>query len=277
MDHRIVQAVRIIERHMVDDVQFGWVAEQVGLSVSRLHHLFAAEVGTPPATYLRRLRLEAAVHRLRWSDETVGRIAAGLGYASQASFTHAFVDRFGATPQRFRRSFREGLIEPGPGDMSPPLAVREVSGFRVLTRRYVGSLHDVRQYWTDFWARLPGRPERWRSEIFLGLLYDDPRTTSDVHARYDCCVKIGEAASFDQDQVREAGLHVTTTRAGLYATLPFAGRREDVEGTYRMLCDHWARASRYTITEDPAIELHAGPRHHMPPEALRFTILLPLE
>jgi AraC-like DNA-binding protein len=55
---------------------------------------------------LTRLRLTAAAARLSASDDTIGGIAAGLGYASVSAFSKAFSRQFGASPGRFRAARR---------------------------------------------------------------------------------------------------------------------------------------------------------------------------
>lgn len=277
MDIRIARAVRLIERDMADPVRFDLIAAAVGLSSSRFHHLFRAETGAPPGAYLRRIRLDAAALRLQWTAEPAGRIAVGLGYDSQASFTHAFRRRFGVPPGDYRARYARSVAAPGAPRGCSRVTIREVPVFRLLARRYVGDLWEVRRFWTDFEARLPGGPARWRSGLFLGLLHDDPRTTPLGETRYDCCVTIPEAATLDPEEAARAGLQAIATRPGLYGGLSFAGPREEVLPAYRLLCDHWVRNSRFTITEDPAIEIHARPRHRMDPANLDLTILLALE
>lgn len=280
MDVRIAEAVRLIERDMSEVVCFDAVAGQVGLSPSRFHHLFRDTVGVPPGAYLRRIRLDAAALRLQWTSEPARLIAIGLGYDSHASFTQAFRRRFGTSPGRFREDYglqAGGAQAGGPGAEGGlgAVSVREVPGFRLLARRYVGDLWEVRRFWIDFCQRLPGGMGRWRNALFLGLVHDDPRTTPPGEARYDCCVTLPEAVP--AAVFAGAGLQLVETRAGRYGSLRFAGSRERVPDAYRLLCDQWARNSRFTITDDPAIEIHSRPRHHMDPDRLSLTLLLGVE
>lgn len=277
MDHRIVRAVRLIEDEMSGDIVLDAVAATVGLSASRFHHLFRDEVGVPPGVYLRRIRLNAAAGRLQWTQEEAGRIASGLGYASQSSFTHAFIRRFGTTPGRFRADFCRGITGSDALDNCGPVGLREMDAFMLLARRYVGDLAGVRAYWTDFEARLPGGIGRWRGARFMALVHDDPRMTPAGEVRYDCCVTLDPGMTFAPRVLRQAGLHVIRTRPGRYGSLHFRGGRDRVLGAYRLLCDHWLRNCRYTMADDPAIEIQAAPRHHMDPARLELTILVPLD
>ena len=81
MDERIVRAMRMIESGMAGGVDFSLVADTSDLSTSHFHQIFLEETGFTPGAYLRRIRLDAAALRLRWTTESVGKIALGLGYA----------------------------------------------------------------------------------------------------------------------------------------------------------------------------------------------------
>ena len=97
-DQRIRLAMRRLERRMSEDVDFGRLAAVAGLSRYHFHRRFVSELGVTPEGYLRRIRLDAAALRLRWTREDVWQIADGLGYRSQGSFTHAFAG--GSMPPR---------------------------------------------------------------------------------------------------------------------------------------------------------------------------------
>ncbi|AXB41668.1 AraC family transcriptional regulator [Amycolatopsis albispora] len=70
------------------------------LSERSLTRLFQREVGTGPSAWRRRAGLLAAVPLLR--DETVSEVAARLGYATPAAFTHAFTRELSMTPSSLR-------------------------------------------------------------------------------------------------------------------------------------------------------------------------------
>ncbi len=277
MDVRIARALRLIERDMAAPVSFDAVAAAVGLSSSRFHHLFRDTMGVPPGAYLRRIRLDAAALRLQWTGDTAGQVAVALGYDSQASFTQAFQRRFGTAPGRYRARYARRMADGAAARGHGRVAVREVPAFHLLARRYVGALRDLRSFWSDFEAHLPGGLRAWRNGLFVGLLHDDPRTTPAHEMRYDCCVTLREGGAPDPGEIAAAGLQAIATRPGLYGSLRFAGPREELAPAYSLLCDHWVRNSRFAITEDPAIEIHARPRHHMDPARLDLTLLLALE
>jgi AraC-like DNA-binding protein len=84
-----------------------WTAEElatlVGLSRSAFADRFSALVGQPPMQYLAHWRMQLAAQRLRASLEPMARIAAEIGYESEAAFSRAFKRQYGAPPAAWRR------------------------------------------------------------------------------------------------------------------------------------------------------------------------------
>jgi AraC-like DNA-binding protein len=83
----------------VDDL-----ARKVALSRSALAERFAALVGEPPMKYLKRWRLALAAQVLRAGNDSIGSVAEGSGYESEAAFTRAFKSEFGLPPGTWRRN-----------------------------------------------------------------------------------------------------------------------------------------------------------------------------
>jgi AraC-like DNA-binding protein len=84
------------------------LARAGNLSRSAFAARFTARVGQPPASYLARVRLDAATALLRDTALPVTLIAEQVGYRSEAAFSRAFKTRYGAPPARWRRDTRAG-------------------------------------------------------------------------------------------------------------------------------------------------------------------------
>src|SRR5690606_5233463 len=89
MDQRIHRAVRLIEDSLAEHIGLNDIAATVGLSRAQFNRLFVLGTGETPSDYLRRIRLDAAAARLRWTRQSVGAAAMDVGYDSQPSFTQA--------------------------------------------------------------------------------------------------------------------------------------------------------------------------------------------
>ena len=78
------------------------LAKEVGLSRSVFAARFAQLVGEPPLGYLTRLRMQKAAMLLR-EGATLAKASQLTGYASEASFSHAFRQWAGVAPGVWRR------------------------------------------------------------------------------------------------------------------------------------------------------------------------------
>lgn len=93
-----------------DDPGRDWSLDRLAhvatMSRSSFSARFAALVGEAPVGYLTRWRMSIARSRLYDEDVTVARLAAELGYRSEAAFNRAFSRINGCTPGSIRRQRR---------------------------------------------------------------------------------------------------------------------------------------------------------------------------
>jgi len=106
LDPHIGAALSAIHRDPARDWPVEELARRCSLSRSVFAARFAARVGSPPATYLGHVRLEAATDLLRATSLPVARVAETVGYTSEAAFSRAFKHRYGVPPARWRRGTR---------------------------------------------------------------------------------------------------------------------------------------------------------------------------
>ena len=77
------------------------LAQEFSVSERSLQRLVKDHVGISPKWLIQRRRLHEAVGRLKAGETTLAGIAAGLGYADQAHFTHDFRLVTGTTPRAY--------------------------------------------------------------------------------------------------------------------------------------------------------------------------------
>ena len=78
------------------------LAREAGSSRTVLGEHFKALLGKPPIEYLTGWRIQLAADRLRNGRDGIARIAADIGYESEAAFSRAFKRVTGMTPGRWR-------------------------------------------------------------------------------------------------------------------------------------------------------------------------------
>lgn len=102
-DGRIRRAVAFIGDRLGEKLRVDDVAEAVGLSPSRLAHLFREEMGETLQGHIEARRMQLAVDLLRQTSFPIKRIAASAGFDSQFYFSQRFRRFMGLSPQQFRQ------------------------------------------------------------------------------------------------------------------------------------------------------------------------------
>ena len=100
---RLGELLSWCEENVGQDISVAALAGRMFLSPAHFARLFKREMGVPPATYLRRLKLERARTLLEQDGGNVTQIAFDAGYESAAHFSRAFRACYGVSPGQFRR------------------------------------------------------------------------------------------------------------------------------------------------------------------------------
>ena len=97
----IVQALDYIHHHFDQRLDIPTLAREAGMSVSGLHHNFKAATDFSPMQYLKRIRLERALHLMLDQELAAGEAAFKVGYASPSQFSREFKRLFGSPPREY--------------------------------------------------------------------------------------------------------------------------------------------------------------------------------
>ena len=92
-----------IREHINEPLDRETLAEVAGFSVPHFHRIFIANTGESAVSYVRRMRLERAGHKLRMGAVDITEVALAAGYDSHAAFGKAFKQQFGLSPSEFRQ------------------------------------------------------------------------------------------------------------------------------------------------------------------------------
>src|SRR5947207_14971459 len=107
MDSRIEVVVDAIERDFSDcKLNSETLAELVNLSSSRLHHLFKAEIGQAPMTFVNCRRMREAELLLTTTFLSVKEVRYRAGFCNYGHFMHGFKREHGMTPGKYRAMAR---------------------------------------------------------------------------------------------------------------------------------------------------------------------------
>ena len=97
------RALDFIEAHYAEPLTVPAVAKAAGLSVSRLAHVFKAQVGMSVTAYLNMVRVKWAEYYLTNSQLRVSETAFQVGFGNLSHFNHVFRQATGLSPTEYRR------------------------------------------------------------------------------------------------------------------------------------------------------------------------------
>lgn len=106
MDRRIEIVILLMKDDLHRQLSLTKLAHSVGLSLSRLHHLFKAETGTTPTHYLHTLRSERAKALLETSSLSIEEVMIQVGVRDRSHFDREFKHECGMTPKQYREAAR---------------------------------------------------------------------------------------------------------------------------------------------------------------------------
>ena len=83
------------------------LADHIGINRSYLSSIFKRLVGIPPQEYLLNFRMEESARLLSGSELPVKTVASAVGYDNPLTFSKAFKNHFGCSPQNYRKDRRK--------------------------------------------------------------------------------------------------------------------------------------------------------------------------
>ena len=102
MDKRVRAALSFLERHYAEAPDYHTLAEQLGVGLGRLEHLFKRDTGTSMREHVRQCRVAAAAEMLATTRRRVSEIGCAVGFHDSANFCHAFKETYGVGPREYR-------------------------------------------------------------------------------------------------------------------------------------------------------------------------------
>lgn len=264
-----------MEDRLEEPLSLADIAAVAGLSPHHFHRVFRAVVGENPKAFLRRLRLERAVYRLKVSTDTVLHVALESGFATPETFTRAFVRRFEITPSEYRkmlRAYREyadvaqqsetsaGVAEETPLTLrfdldAAPVWVERTPERHLLVLRHrgydvLGIEHASVLPWEQLRAFARERGIAHSFDRLVGITHDDPYVVDDEQIRFDAGILI--AAPMDPP-------HPFTYRrmpAQLCVVHRHTGGAEQIAKTFAAIGVQWMPSAGWRLRCAPPFEIH---------------------
>ncbi|MBC8102775.1 MAG: helix-turn-helix domain-containing protein [Cytophagales bacterium] len=112
MDERILRARAYLLEHLRTPVLMTTLAGRVGLSVSRLAHLFREQIGQTPQQFVESERMARAQQLLERTGRTVTAIADEVGFENPFYFSLRFKKHTGLSPRDWRQGRQNAQPDP---------------------------------------------------------------------------------------------------------------------------------------------------------------------
>lgn len=106
LDPRVRRAMELLLEGLSEPVPLSDIGRSVGLSVSRLAHLFREQTGRTPGQFVEGERMARAKQLLALTSRTVAAVAEEVGYENPFYFTLRFKKHTGLAPRDWRERER---------------------------------------------------------------------------------------------------------------------------------------------------------------------------
>ncbi len=104
---RLAKAVNHIQNRYGEPLKIPELAAMAGFSTYQFDQRMRRVFQLTPGQFIQKVRMDAAVRRLRETIDPVAQIALDCGYSDQSAFTRQFHQTVGLSPGEFRRASKE--------------------------------------------------------------------------------------------------------------------------------------------------------------------------
>lgn len=252
----IWKAQLFIQENLDEELKLQQVAKAASFSPYHFHRIFHAFTGESLNHYIRRLRIEKAAGRLRYTQHLVTDIALDSGYQTPSSFSRAFCKVMGVSPKKYRinksdefdgQKKKQSNKE---NNMIKPEIVK-MSDLSVLFVRRVGSYQNTPpEAWETlllFAEKYHPNPSEAR-KFSIGL--DDPNITEEEKLRFDACLTAPKEVVAKGDVGRQ------TLKGGKFAVFIHFGPYENLEDTFDTIFQEWYPQHKNEVADLPCFCEH---------------------
>ncbi|MED1624319.1 AraC family transcriptional regulator [Bacillus pseudomycoides] len=263
---KIQNSIEFIESNLQDRLNVVEVSSQSCFSPFHFQRLFQAITGFSVQEYIRNRRLSEAAISLRETRKNILEIAIDFQYNSQEAFTRAFVNYFGMTPAKYRKSeialhlqakmnffdykkeMKGDLIMNKPNIVQ--LSKRDIIGFEYKTNLNNEKYFEkIPKFYFDFGS----------NEYYLRILEKIAPNMSygiacNFHDDGNFSFIIGEEVQGSAAELDDGFVNFEIPE-GKYAEFKVNGSTDLVQNTRRYIYGTWLPNSNYERREGPDFEI----------------------
>lgn len=104
--------IKYIEENLSSEIDIGYLAKESGLSVYEFRRVFSFAAGLPIGEYIRKRRMSRAAEDIINEDISVTELAGRYGYDVPSSFSRAFKEFHGGSPNEIKNGGKINMFTP---------------------------------------------------------------------------------------------------------------------------------------------------------------------
>lgn len=253
MDHpedyvkRILKVLIYIEDHIEEEISIKELAKVSCHSSFHFHRIFHMVVGETVYKYVRRLRLEKAASKLRYTEHPITDIAMDTQYDTPSAFTRAFKQSIGHSPRNYRTLFKEVNAMNRKISELPkilPDKIEKTPDLDLLFIRKKGEYSDSGyQAWESMYAFIDENHLDRTTLRYFGITHDDPHVTTEDKLRYDACILAPKSIQ------SKGSVGKQTLKGGKYAIFTHNGSYDKIDETFDRIFSKWLPDSKENVDE----------------------------
>jgi AraC family transcriptional regulator len=278
---RILKVLVYIESHLDGELSLEKMAKIACISPFYFHRLFHAYMGETLADYVKRIRLQRAAKRLRYSDVPITDIAFDLGYESPSGFSKVFNQVMGKSPREYRKIMQplvQAIIERTiPRDIESlslkPEYVHRAEESVLFVRR-VGDYNETPSvaFHSLFQFLKAEGISKSRIKTCYSMGLDDPEIVERTKCRFDACVALREP-TLPKGEVGQKILP-----GGRFAVFIHRGPYSELENAFDAIFRYWYLNSQEELADITPFCEHISALEDSVPDHERITKLyIPLK
>lgn len=261
---RMNEAIRYIEDHLTDEIEYSEAARIACCSVYHFQRMFSYMAEVPLSEYIRRRRLTRAAFELQNSSVKIVDLALKLGYDSPEAFARAFQQLHGVTPTAARYpgtklkayariSFQLSIK----GAAAMDYRIEEINGFSIVGRR-------ERVVSETAFQTIPGIWSSAGEQGLFGQLWEIRNERCPVRGILGICAEgdFGRNEEFDyilaiaSDQHPPEGMIRMEFPEAVWAVFEVPGPPDGIQEIWKRLYTEWIPTSGYDLAYLPAVECY---------------------
>jgi AraC family transcriptional regulator len=270
-----------IHNNLSDDLNVKHLSERFGFSFFHFHRILKSHLNEPLGNYINRVRLQAALNKIRFSNLSLTEIALQIGYGDCSAFSKAFSKEFGFSPLKFKSDnaivlnthvdYKINNLGKLVADIKPKIVL--LADKPIVYTKYKGEYtgKEFNNVWDNFWdVVMQHNFLSWKPDV-LSVYYDNPFETAASDCRAECCV------ATHKKSVKRELVETKTLPGGKYAMFRYKGPHQRLLEVNEFILKEWVPNSNLTYRNSPLIEKYINNYRYVEPNNLLTVIYIPIE